>query len=87
MRRRHAILLSVLIAAALPNAAAADACRRADTPSRAKAAGEDCRPEDRLVPYDPDAVRRGREAGFIDLGNGSEIRIGGRVRIDYDVRR
>lgn len=36
--------------------------------------------------YDPDRVRSGRTPGFIDLGNGTEVRISGRARLDYDVR-
>jgi hypothetical protein len=29
----------------------------------------------------------GRQPGFIDLGNGTEVRVGGRVRIDVDHSR
>jgi len=46
-----------------------------------------CGPDERLRPYDPDAARRGRSPGSIDLGNGTEVRIGGRVQMEYDVRR
>ena len=31
-------------------------------------------------------LRQGREAGFIDLGNGTQVRIGGRVRADVVIR-
>jgi hypothetical protein len=31
--------------------------------------------------------KAGRTPGFIDLGNGSEVRIGGRVRVDTIYRR
>ena len=47
----------------------------------------DCPPEERLQPYDPDRVKAGRSLGVIDLGNGAEVRIGGRVRMEYDTRR
>ena len=74
----------------LAGAAQADACRRADDGASGRKANarEDCRAEDRLRPYEPgSAVRAGRDPGFVDLGNGTEVRVGGRVRMDYDVRR
>jgi hypothetical protein len=47
----------------------------------------DCKPSERLRPYEPDKSRAGRDRGFIDLDNGTELRVGGSVRMDYDVRR
>lgn len=41
---------------------------------------------ERPAPFDPRDVRRG-EPGRFDFGNGTEVRIGGRVRLDYDLRR
>lgn len=62
----------------------------------APVAAADCRP-DRPADVRPssdcaparsraDRARAGRP-GFIDLGNGTEVRIGGRVRIDHEGRR
>lgn len=70
------------------DAALADSCRRADDRLVAnERARPDCRPDERLRPYEPDRVRAGRDPGFVDLGNGTEVRVGGRVRMDYDARR
>jgi hypothetical protein len=35
----------------------------------------------------PPNLRAGREPGFIDLGNGTELRIGGRMRAESVVHR
>ena len=73
----------------LAGGAQADACRRVDDGAGARKAmpRQECRAEDRLRPYEPGSVRAGREPGFVDLGNGTEVRVGGRVRMDYDGRR
>ena len=34
-----------------------------------------------------EALRAGRQDGFVDLGGGSSVRIGGRVRVDAAGRR
>ncbi|HEV7872815.1 MAG TPA: hypothetical protein VGO82_01635 [Enterovirga sp.] len=68
------------------SAAFAESCRRsAEAPGKRKAA--DCDPSERLRPYEPEKLRAGRDRGLIDLGNGTEMRVGGSVRMDYDVRR
>ena len=57
--------------------------------SRAKTARGECLPAPRTFePYDPDGVRasRGRD-GFVDVGGGTELKVGGRVRFDYDRTR
>jgi hypothetical protein len=38
-------------------------------------------------PFSEETVRSGREAGFVDLGGGSSLRIGGRIRVDVGVRQ
>lgn len=63
----------------------AESCRIPDRPDRRTATP--CPPAERLTPYDADAARAGRTPGFIDLGGVTEVRIGGRARLDYDVRR
>jgi hypothetical protein len=78
-------LVPACILAIASTAASAEACRRPAGEARDRAA--DCKPSERLQPYDPDRVRAGRSPGFVDLGNGTEVRVGGRVRMDYDVRR
>ena len=65
--------------------ALADPCRGAK--ARKASRLSECAPPRKVEPYDPDRVRAGRTPGFIDLGNGTEVRIGGRVRMEYDVRR
>jgi hypothetical protein len=83
---KAALHLCLGAAVALTSGAAlAESCPRSGEAGKRKAA--DCKPSERLQPYDPDKVRAGREPGFIDLGQGSELRVGGRVRMDYDVRR
>jgi hypothetical protein len=66
--------------------ASAEACRRPAEP-RGERKAADCKPSERLRPYEPEKTRAGRDRGFIDLGNGTELRVGGSVRMDYDVRR
>lgn len=81
-------LAGVLLAATSPADAAPCASVRMD-PGTARQSP--CRrPHQAAAPlksYDPDAVRAGRDPGFVDLGNGTEVRIGGRARFDYDARR
>ncbi|HMO29680.1 hypothetical protein [Enterovirga sp.] len=49
-------------------------CARAEAPKK-------------FEPYDPSAARAGSRQGFIDVGGGTEVRIGGRVRADYQYTR
>lgn len=51
------------------------------------AAAQPCKPPSKIEPYDPDRVPSGSRPGFIDLGNGTEVRLGGRARLDSDMRR
>ncbi|TDR88034.1 hypothetical protein [Enterovirga rhinocerotis] len=57
--------------------------------SRAKASRADCPPvPKKFEPYDPDGARASRgRGGFVDVGGGTEVRVGGRVRFDYDRTR
>ena len=80
--------LAALAAALLAiSAAQAETCRAPASGDKAASAGTRCKPSERLQPYEPGAVRAGRDRGFIDLGNGTEVRVGGRAQMDYDVRR
>ena len=79
-------LLIVLPLALTAAAADAKPCRPVDArESRAERPG--CDKGEKLVPYEPGAQRAGRSPAFIDLGNGTEVRVGGRVQMDYDRRR
>ena len=72
------------------SAAAADAkpCRPADAAvSNVERQGCEKQKQEKVVPYEPGAQRAGRQPGFIDVGSGTEIRVGGRVQMDYDTRR
>jgi hypothetical protein len=65
----------------------AAACRRPARDSRVNDHAEtDCKPQERLVPYDGERASRSGP-GFVDLGNGTELRVGGRAQMDYDTRR
>ena len=77
-------LAALLAAFSLP--AAAESCRRAGEPDARRQNPSDCADSERLQPYDPDRVRAGNRPGIIDLGNGTEVRVGGRVQFDYDTR-
>lgn len=81
--------LALLAAAAVllgACAARAEPCK-ALPPGTTGAAVQPCKAPPRIEPYDPDRARSGSRPGFIDLGNGTEIRVGGRARLDYDLRR
>ncbi len=41
----------------------------------------------KVEPYDPDRLKAGSRPGFIDLGGGTEIQVGGRARMEFDSRR
>ena len=68
--------------------AVAKECRMPDLPADARIAiPPECRDVVRVKDSDP--TRRGLEAdrGFVDLGGGTKVRIGGRVRAEYGFRR
>ena len=63
-----------------PSQRTRDGDHRGARPTSRQAAAE------KPVPFDPREVRR-RQPGRFDFGNGTEVRIGGRVQADYDLRR
>jgi hypothetical protein len=69
--------------------ASARECRASETiPGVRGALQQGCKPKAVSAPRPQDeALRGGRNPGFVDLGNGVEIRIGGRVRADAVLRR
>lgn len=84
---RAGLPVLVLIIAGCGAGARAEACREPAPSAKSQLSKGGCPPERRVQPYDPDRVRTGRTPGFIDLGQGTEVRIGGRVRMEYDTRR
>lgn len=80
------ILALLAVSLATATATAASPCRDGTQPRSGKAR-PDCPPPRKFEPYDPDAVRAGSRPGFIDLGGGTEVRVGGRVRGEFDTRR
>ena len=87
MARLKPVVLAGLALAILSGSAAARDCRpAADAPPGVRV------PERPGCPRGPSLPERerpkpGREPGFVDLGNGTQIRIDGRVRVEGDVRR
>lgn len=70
-------------------AASAKECRLpADWPPGVRPpAGAACAAKRPAARSAADEVRAGREPGFVDLGNGSSLRVSGRVRVDVTTRR
>lgn len=86
--RAPSVLLCACLLLPVTEPALAESCHAPERPARRTVTRRTpCPPAERPVPYDPDRARAGRTSGFIDLGGGMEIRIGGRARLDYDVRR
>ena len=85
---RPALVFPVLITALCVSGAAGAACPEGQDCRRKTARAAPAKPEPkRFEPYDPDRVRSGSRPGFIDLGGGSEIRVGGRTRVEYGYTR
>lgn len=81
--------LSIALCFCLLSAAAlAEDCRRPEPPPGVRIPEvADCKPSRPVAkPNRDEPLRAGREAGFMDLGNGTQVRIGGRVRVDIGNR-
>ena len=81
------IVLALLGTIVLAASAEARPCRPGETPRFLANGRASCDGHEKLKPHDTDGPRGGRAPGFVDLGNGTEVRIGGRVQMDYDTRR
>jgi len=81
LRTRLAIAASLVLLAA---PATAKECRTGGAPALGgRAPAPDCRlDKEGPPPAGRDGVRAGNSPGFVDLGNGTQVRIGGRVRAD-----
>lgn len=89
MRLRSSTLARPLLAAlcwAGAGSALAAECRPGDLPPGVRAERvPNCPPS--APRRDDSRLRAGSQPGFLDLGNGTEVRIGGRARIEYEGRR
>ena len=81
-------LATILLSLGAP--AHAKDCPKGDAPARTRPAQETGSGTALPAPPRPDdraALKAGERPGFIDLGNGTEVRVGGRVRLDVDHSR
>jgi hypothetical protein len=78
------LLCLALAAGALASPVRAETCRRPATARAAARKPVDCKPTEKLVPYE--AERSRDRPGVFQFG-GTELRVGGRVQMDYDTRR
>ncbi len=84
---RIALLSALVAVVALAQPSAAKDCRAAEAPPGVRMperAG--CKPPGKRDPVKPEA-KTGRSPGFIDLGGGAELRIGGSVDMEVRHRR
>ncbi|WP_230532168.1 hypothetical protein [Microvirga roseola] len=80
---RAAICFAAILLGAAP--ALAKECRMPELPPGARASlPPGC---DKLLQKDAAEERLRGKDGFIDLGNGTSVRIGGRVRVEVGTRR
>ena len=80
-------LLSMLAIIALSFGTAQAACEGPDCRRKASKLAP-VKPEPRrFEPYDPDRARSGSRPGFVDVGGGTEVRVGGRTRVEYGTTR
>jgi hypothetical protein len=88
MLRVRLLVLACGAALGLPGLADAKDCPRAGASVHAR--GPDrpgCPSEAKPKPEDRPALKAGERPGFIDIGGGTELRVGGRVRVEMDHRR
>jgi hypothetical protein len=85
---RWAILFTALLAGlATAQASEARDCRVPEAPPGVRVAERPgCKPRS-PHPAIPGRAKAGPAPGFIDLGNGAQVRIGGRVDVEVEYRR
>jgi hypothetical protein len=82
MRFLPALMLASAVAAMSGAASARDCRPAADAPPGVRVPDRPgCKPAQTPKAAEP-GLKAGREPGFVDLGNGTEVRIGGRVRVE-----
>ncbi|WP_210483314.1 hypothetical protein [Microvirga antarctica] len=86
MRLATGLVTLILLSAGAAQAAGAKDCRAPHLPGKVPIrTAADCD-----IPAGKPVAEQGRlkqENGFIDLGNGTQVRVGGRVRVDAGVQR
>lgn len=81
------IAFLLLIAAVACSASVAfAACNEGGRQTGASARAGCAKPK-KFEPYDPDRVRSGSRPGFFNIGNGTEVRVSGRARVEYQYTR
>ena len=84
MLRISCVIAALLV---LAGSASADECRRSGMTAGVKPGGaQRCAPKLERETGAREPLQPGRTPGFIALGNGTEIRIGGRIRVDAVTR-
>lgn len=85
MPARYALAAVLLLAASAADAA----CKpQAGAPPGVRAPpSRGCGSASSVKPFAEEAARAGREPGFVDLGNGSSLKVSGRVRVDVGTSR
>ena len=82
------LILASALCLAAGSAKAAECRLPADWPPGVRPpAARDCAAKRPAAKPPTDDLRAGREPGFVDLGNGSSLRVSGRVRVDVITRR
>jgi hypothetical protein len=76
-----------LAASLLASAAAAKDCVPADLPPGVRMPERPGCKADKPAAASESRAREGRSPGTIELGNGTELRVGGRARLESDTRR
>lgn len=85
--RTLCLALAAALMLALTSAAAAQA-KPCPPVAAGQAASRKCQsPQPKFEPYDPDRMRSGSRPGFVDVGSGTEVKVGGRVGIEAGTRR
>lgn len=80
------VAFAAAFAFALTNAAAES--KPCPPVAAGQAASRKCPPPPpKFEPYDPDRMRSGSRPGFVDVGNGTEVKVGGRVGVEAGTRR
>lgn len=80
-------MLAVATLAMISSSAFA-ACDPKLPPGDPRSCGKAARPAPkRFEPYDPDRMKAGSRPGFVDVGGGTEVRVSGRSRVEYQYSR
>lgn len=84
---RVPVLVIAAILLPFPALSNGKGCRLTETAPGVRVAPPGCLPAVQAKPASAPLARVGQDAGFIDIGNGTQVRIGGRVRAEAAYRR